>query len=223
MLRSMPTFEVEGRETRWERSGPLRGRPLLVLAHGAGAPMTSAFMEHVADGLVERELCVVRFHFPYMDEMQRTGKRRGPDPARRLLATWRAMLDIVAKMRGKSGVAIGGKSMGGRYASMLAAAGDAPEAKACVYFGYPLHPPGRPEKLRAAHLADVPVPQLFIQGDKDELAKPKILAKVLAKLPQARLVRVEGGDHSLATSRKDPLAGSDAWLDEAALFIREHC
>ncbi len=223
MLRAMPTFEIEGKQARWERSGRLRGRPLVILAHGAGAPITSPFMEHVADGLVERDLCVVRLQFPYMEDMERTGRRRGPDPARRLLATWRAMLDIAGKMRGRRGIAIGGKSMGGRYASMIAAAGEAPEARACVYFGYPLHPPGKPEKLRAAHLADVPVPQLFVQGTKDDLAKPKVLKMVLAGVPQARLVMVEGGDHSLATSRKDPLAGSDAWLDEAALFVREHC
>lgn len=218
----MPTFEVEGRAARWERSGSLRGRPLFVFAHGAGAPMTSPFMEHVTDGLVERDVCVVRFSFPYMEETERSGKKRGPDPARRLLATWRAVLDAVRDLPGRGPIAIGGKSMGGRYASMLAAAGQAPEAKACVYFGYPLHPPGKPEKLRAAHLRDVPVPQLFVQGTRDELAKQKILRGVLATLPQARLVSVQGGDHSLATSKQDPLAGSDAWLDEAALFIREH-
>ncbi|MBX3272967.1 MAG: alpha/beta hydrolase [Sandaracinaceae bacterium] len=221
----MPTFEVDGRLARWERTGTLRGRPLFVLAHGAGAPMTSPFMEHVADGLVEREVCVVRLQFPYMEEIVASGRRRGPDPAARLLATWRAMLDVASRWRGRGAIAIGGKSMGGRYASLLAAAGRAPEARACVYFGFPLHPAGKPElgKRRAAHLGAVPVPQLFVQGTKDALARQGALRAALAKVPDARVVWVKGGDHSLATSRREPFAGSDAWLDEAALFLREHC
>ncbi|MCB9597542.1 MAG: dienelactone hydrolase family protein [Sandaracinaceae bacterium] len=218
----MPAFEVDGREASWVRTGQLRNRPLFVFAHGAGAPMTSPFMEQVADGLVERDVCVVRFQFPYMEQIVQTGARRGPDPARRLLATWRAVLDVASKMRGRGAIVIGGKSMGGRYASMLAAEGGAPEARACVYFGYPLHPPGRPEKLRADHLARVPVPQLFVQGTKDKLCEPKLLKRALASIPAARVVSVKGADHSLSVSRKDPMKGSDAWLDEAALFIREH-
>lgn len=183
--------------------------------------MDSPFMDHVTAGLVARGLAVIRFHFPYMELAQTSGKRRPPDPAKRLLATWRAMLERVAKMRGRGPLVIGGKSMGGRIASMLAAAGDAPEARGLVYLGYPLHPPGKPEKLRADHLPDIEVPQLFVQGSKDSLADLTLLRRVLKKVPKARLLEVEGGDHSLAPSRKDPFRGSDAWLDAIAEFVNE--
>ncbi len=217
----MGMFEVDGREARWERAGTMRGRPMFVFAHGAGASMHSPFMEHVTDGLVERGVCVVRFHFPYMELATQTERRRPPDPAARLLATWREVLALVRKMRGRGPLVIGGKSMGGRYASMLAAAGDAPDALGLVYLGYPLHPAGKPEKLRSDHLASVPAPQLFVSGTKDKLCEPALLRGVLKELPNARLVSVRGGDHSLATSRKKPFDGSDGWLDEIAEFIRE--
>src|SRR5690349_18191455 len=105
----------------WVRDGKLAKRPMFICAHGAGAPYTSPFMEHVAKGLAERGLCVVRFHFPYMEEAQRTGKKKAPDRAPVCLSAWRAMLDIAVKMRGHGPISIGGKSMGGRMASMLLA------------------------------------------------------------------------------------------------------
>lgn len=217
----MGTLAVEDRVVSWVRTGTMKGHPLFVFAHGAGAPMTHPFMDHVAHGLVERGICVLRFHFPYMELAVASGKKRPPDPAKRLLATWRAMIDRVNEMRGSGPVVIGGKSMGGRMASVLAAAGDAPEACGLVYIGYPLHPPGKPDKLRAGHLSEVPVPQIFVQGSKDRLCDPKRLGRILRKIPGARLVVVKGGDHSLAKSRKRPFEGSDAWLDEIAEFIRD--
>lgn len=217
----MPTLDVDGREISFVRDGKLSGRPLLLLAHGAGAPYTSPFMRETARGLDARGVAVVRFHFPYMEEAQRRGTRRPPDPKKRLLATWRAMLDRALGMRNHGPIVIGGKSMGGRMASMMLAAGDAPEASGAVYLGYPLHPPGRPEKLRAAHLGDVPVPQLFVQGTKDALCDRAKLRAVLKKVEGARLVEVEGGDHSLARSRKEPMKDADAWLDAVAAFVLE--
>lgn len=217
----MPTFEVEGREARWERTGVMRGRPMYVFAHGAGAPMTSPFMDHVTEGLVERDVCVVRFHFPYMEQMVASDRRRGPDGKKVLLATWRGVLDEIGKMRDHGPIVIGGKSMGGRYASMLAARGDAPEACGLVYLGYPLHAAGKPDKMRSEHLPEVALPQLFVQGTKDPLCDLRRLRRVLKRVPDARLVTVRGGDHSLAPSRKDPFARSDSWLDEIAEFIRD--
>lgn len=213
------SFEVEGRPVSWVRDGALRGRPLVVLAHGAGAPYTHPFMVRAAEGLAARGCCVVRFHFPYMEAAQREGRRRGPDPQRRLLATWRAMLDRAVALRGRGPLVIGGKSMGGRMASMLLAAGDAPEAVGAVYLGYPLHPPGKPEKLRAAHLGDVPVPQLFVQGARDKLCDPARLRPVLRGLRDVEHLELEGADHSLARSRKAPLADADVWLDAVAAFV----
>jgi len=217
----MTMFEVEGLPARWERSGTMKGRPMCVLAHGAGASMYSPFMEHVAAELVAREICVLRFHFPYMEIATQTERRRPPGPARRLLATWREILARVGKMRGRGPLLIGGKSMGGRYASMIAAAGEAPRASGLVYLGYPLHPPGKPEKLRADHLPDVPMPQLFVQGSKDKLCRPDLLEAVLKRVPNARLHEVHGADHSLAKSRKRPFEGSDAWLDVVAGFAHD--
>jgi predicted alpha/beta-hydrolase family hydrolase len=201
------------------RDGKLSGRPLLLLAHGAGAPYTSPFMMHVAKELVARDVCVVRFHFPYMEIAERTGKRKPPDKAARCIEAWREMITIGKKMRGHGPISIGGKSMGGRMASMLLAE-DASDVHAAVYLGYPLHPPGRSDKLRAEHLARVPVPQLFVQGDKDELCKPELLRAVLKDIPTATHLEIPGADHSLAKSRKDPFAGAEVWLDAVAAFVR---
>jgi predicted alpha/beta-hydrolase family hydrolase len=130
------------------------------------------------------------------------------------------MLDIAARWRNRGPIVLAGKSMGGRMASMLLAEGRAPEAVGAIYFGYPLHPPGRPEKLRADHLPDVPVPQLFLSGTKDPLCDLALLKSVLKRLGRrAKLVAIEGGDHSLAKKRSDPLGGSEVWLDAAAEFI----
>lgn len=217
----MPELTVDDRPFSWVRDGKLAGRPLLLLAHGAGAPYTSPFMRAAAEGLARRGLCVVRFHFPYMEAAQRLGKRRPPDPQKRLLATWRVMIDATRRMRGHGPLFVGGKSMGGRMASMVLAEGGVDEVKGAVYLGYPLHPPGQPLKLRADHLAAVPVPQLFVQGERDSLCDPKLIRKVLEGVPTARHLEIAGADHSLARSRKDPLAGSEEWLDAVRDFVRD--
>jgi predicted alpha/beta-hydrolase family hydrolase len=221
MLGAVNELEVDGRVVSWVRDGAIAMRPLVVLAHGAGAPYTSAFMEETAHGLAARGLCVIRFHFPYMEAAQREGTKKPPDPPKRLLATWRAMIDRALTLRGHGPLVLAGKSMGGRMASMLLAEGRAPEARGAVYLGYPLHPAKRPEKLRADHLAKVPVPQLFVQGQKDALCDPAKLREVLANVPNAQHLELEGADHSLARSRKDPMQGSDLWLDAVARFVRE--
>src|SRR5690606_18290536 len=116
----------------WVRDGAIPKRPLVLLAHGAGAPYTSPFMVAVARGLAARGLCVVRFHFPYMEAAQRAGTTKPPDPEKRLLATWRAMIDRALALRGHGPLVLAGKSMGGRMASLLLAEGGAPEARGAV-------------------------------------------------------------------------------------------
>ena len=213
------TLDIDGKPASWVREGE-KSRPLVLLSHGAGAPYTSAFMEAVADGLVRRGLAVVRFHFPYMEEFVQSGKRRPPNPQKTLLATWEAMVAKATTWKNVGPLILAGKSMGGRMASMLLASGRAPRASAAVYFGYPLHPPGRPEKLRADHLGDVGVPQLFVSGSRDNLCRLDLLRPVLRELgPEATLHLVEGADHSLAVTRKEPLKGSAAWLDRTAEWI----
>ena len=134
-------------------------------------------------------LAVARFDFPYMH-----AGRKAPDPAPALVETWRLARAAVAERTGLPLVA-GGKSLGGRIASMAVAEGM--PADALVFLGYPLHPPGRPEKLRRDHLAQVAVPMLFLQGSRDAFAQPDLLSETVAGLGErARLVEVEGGDHS---------------------------
>jgi predicted alpha/beta-hydrolase family hydrolase len=218
-------LDVLGREAGWVRDGALDGRPLVVVGHGAGAPFTTPFMEAVAEGLVERGLSAARFHFPYMEKRIREGKKRAaPDRQPVLLATWRAMLEEVSGWNGAGPLVLAGKSLGGRMASMLLAEESETDARGVVYLGYPLHPPGKKDKLRSEHLPDIRVPQLFVQGSRDSLCDLMLLGPVLERIgPSARLHVVQGGDHSLAPRRSAPLEGSEVWLDVVAEFVTEVC
>lgn len=140
--------------------GPVSAPTTVVLAHGAGAGMDTPFMDAFAQGLAERDCRVVRFEFPYMAERRRTGKRRPPDREDTLRTTW---LDVLEKVRAKRTI-IGGKSMGGRIASLVA---DEANAVGLVCLGYPFHPSGQPEKLRTEHLKHIATPTLILQGERD--------------------------------------------------------
>jgi hypothetical protein len=180
-------------------------------------------MQGVAAGLVERGVSVLRFHFPYMERSLREGRRRPPDPTPVLLDACRAVVELANDWLAAPAaprLVVGGKSMGGRMLSMLLAE-EPGIAAGAVYLGYPLHPPGRPGSRRGTHLARVRVPQLFISGSRDALARLDLLRAVVEPLQAARLVVVEGADHSLAVSRRDAMAGSDAWLGAIARFIHE--
>jgi uncharacterized protein len=155
--------------------------------------MRHPFMTGVAEGLTAGGLSVLRFNFPYID-----AGRRIPDPPPVLLDTWDAVIRAAARLAGGLPLVAGGKSMGGRMASMLAAdRGPEFPAKALVFFGYPLHPPGRPDRLRDAHLPQIRIPMIFIQGSRDALARLDLIEALVERLqPLARLHVVEGGDHS---------------------------
>ena len=216
------SLDVGGRAVSWRCDGALDGRPLVLFAHGAGAPFTSGFMAAVSEGLVQRGLAVGRFHFPYMEQRARGGRGGPPDREPVLLATWQAMLACARAWRSGDRPVLAGKSLGGRMASVLLARGGAAGARGAVYLGYPLHPPRRTDKLRAAHLRDVPVPQLFVAGTKDPLCDLGLLRAALEPLGErARLRVVEGGDHSLAVSRREPMRGAEAWLDAVRAFVHE--
>lgn len=168
---------------------PAGAGAVVVLGHGAGSGMESPFMTGIAGALAELGLAVARFDFPYMH-----AGRKAPDAAPALIETWRLARAAVAE-RVPLPLVAGGKSLGGRIASMAVAEGM--PAEALVFLGYPLHPPGRPEKLRREHLEQVAVPMLFLQGSRDAFARPDLLAETIGQLrPRARLVDVEGGDHS---------------------------
>jgi hypothetical protein len=167
--------------------GPAGGLTL-VLAHGAGAPMDSPFMNAMARGLAGRGIRVARFEFPYM-RSRREGRRRPPDREPVLLQAWR---DAVEALGGADRVAVGGKSMGGRMASMIA---DEAGVRGLVGLGYPFHPPGKPDTLRVRHLEAMRTPALFVQGTRDALGSREEVAGYTLS-PAIRLVWLEDGDHS---------------------------
>jgi len=196
--------------------GP-QGRPLLVLAHGAGGDMGTKFLEGFAGGISAAGVSCLRFNFPYAE-----AGRRGPDREPALRDAWAAAFERAASIGGP--VWAGGKSLGGRIASMMAADGELP-TEGLVFVGYPLHPPGKPERIRDQHLDRIEVPMLFIQGTADPFARWGLLEKVVGRLgDRATLHPVEGGDHSFrARGRPRDDAGTGSALGEvAARFILDH-
>lgn len=169
--------------------GPASSRPAVVLAHGAGAPMDSPFMERFALGLAARGTRVVRFEFDYMKRRRQTGRAGRPDPSPVLEQRWQAVIETL----GDPGqLIVGGKSLGGRIASMIA---DGAGVAGLVCLGYPFHPPGRPERLRTAHLRHLRTPALIVQGTRDPFGTPREIETY--GLPATiRVAFLEDGDHS---------------------------
>jgi uncharacterized protein len=169
----------------------------LILGHGAGAGQYSTFMVDFATALAARGIDAVTFNFLYTE-----AGRRLPDSNDRLEACYRAVIDRVRRERTSAhhAVAIGGKSMGGRIASQVAAG--ASGLAGVVLLGYPLHPPGKPRQLRVRHLPKVAAPMLFVQGTRDTFGNPEELQAVLAPLPLAELYIVENGDHSFKVLKR---------------------
>jgi hypothetical protein len=154
-----------------------------------------------------------------MERRVREVRGGAPDPAKVLLQTWGAIIDLAKGWRGVGPLVLAGKSMGGRMASMwLAEQQEAHPVQAAVYLGYPLHPPGKPDRLRSQHLAEITVPQLFLSGTRDQLCRLDLLKPVLAPVPSACLHVVEGGDHSLAGRKSQPV-DEEVWLDVMTDFV----
>jgi predicted alpha/beta-hydrolase family hydrolase len=195
----------------------LGAKAVLILGHGAGAPQSHPWMVGMARAIAGRGVDVVTFNFLYTE-----AKRRAPDRNDVLEATWRAVLESVRARTPKARVFIGGKSMGGRIASQIAAQEDV-DVAGVVLLGYPLHPPGQREKLRVAHLPRVRAPMLFVQGSRDAFGSPDELSPYLRGMPAGtRLLPIEGGDHSLALPRGkgvDPAAMMARVADEVARFV----
>jgi predicted alpha/beta-hydrolase family hydrolase len=169
--------------------GPDSAPITLDLAHGAGAPMNSTFMNVVARGVAQGGFRVARFEFPYMRARREGGARRAPDPGPVLKETW---LQATAHLGGAAGLVIGGKSLGGRIASMTA---DEAGVAGLVCLGYPFHPPGKPERLRTKHLETLRTPALIVQGTRDALGSREDVAGY--RLSSAiRIAWIEDGDHS---------------------------
>ncbi len=201
------------------------------VAHGAGAGLAHPFLAGAAAGMADGGVSVLRFNFPYMEARRlqfHGGRPRSrpavPDRAPVLLDAWRAAIGELSRRGAGLPMIMGGKSMGGRMASMLAAEdGPAFPGKALVFFGYPLHPAGKPEQLRDAHLPQIRVPMLFIQGTRDALAEFTLIEDVVRRLgPLARLYEVPDADHSFhvrGTRRPDLEIGRELGR-AAAAFVR---
>ena len=183
--------------------GPDDAPLTLALAHGAGAGMDSDFLTTLAGGVAAGGTRVVRFEFPYMQARRRDGKRRPPDRQAVLLETWQ---EVIARL-GPARLVIGGRSMGGRMASLIA---DQAGVRGLVCLGYPFHPPGRPEKLRTAHLAELATPTLICQGERDPFGTRDEVSGYA--LPHAiRLHWASDGDHNLAPRKATGLTEEDNW------------
>lgn len=197
------------------RNGPPDAEATLVLAHGAGAAMDSPFMEAFAEGLGERGVAVVRFEFAYM-AARREGRRPGPDREALLLQAWR---DVVAALGGGPALFIGGKSMGGRMASMVA---DELAVRGLVCLGYPFHAIGRPEKPRIDHLRTLATRALIVQGTRDSFGRPDEVAGY-GLSPSIALHWLEDGDHDFkprSASGRTQRQNREEAMDAVAGFIR---
>jgi predicted alpha/beta-hydrolase family hydrolase len=173
----------------------------IALAHGAGANQSSPFMVRMATDLAARGIGCLTFNFLYTER-----RRRIPDRNDALELCYRKVIEAFhdGKFRelGAGKLVIGGKSMGGRIASQVAAAGDA-DVAGLVFLGYPLHPPGQPEKLRDRHLPSIKAPMLFVQGARDAFGTPEELRPVLKRVKApVELCAIEGADHSLKVPKK---------------------
>ncbi len=206
----------------WYAAPAAAGAPVLVLAHGAGAPQRHPWMVAAARGLARRGVTAVTFDFPYM-----AATRKLPDRAPVLEACWLDVIDSVrARVPAGTPLFIGGKSMGGRMATHVAAhhAARASDLAGLVLLGYPLHPPGRPGQRRDAHLPSVRVPALFVQGTRDAFGGPDDLAPALAPLGALATVHpVVDGDHSFAvpraSGRTTPAVLEQVWDTVAAWVL----
>ena len=190
----------------------------LVVAHGAGAGMEHPFLAGFTRALNELGIATLRFNFPY-----REAGRNFPDRPPAAIAAWRAaMADAAARSAGEP-LWAGGKSFGGRMASMAVAEGM--PAAGLVYLGYPLHPPGKPEKLRDGHLYGLTLPMLFLQGTRDPFATPELLESVVARIgPSATLKWRDGGGHTFDVkgTRRNPEEVGASLAESAAGFIAAH-
>jgi predicted alpha/beta-hydrolase family hydrolase len=195
-------IDVNGSESVTALLYPPKGKRAgitVVLGHGAGANQLSAFMRMAATGLAARGIDAMTFNFLYTEQ-----GRHLPDPKARLESCFAAVIDAALKHRKlkKNRLVIGGKSMGGRIASQVAAA-DGKDVAGLVFFGYPLHPPGKPDKLRADHLKEIHAPMLFVQGGRDAFGTEEEIRAVIKNLRlPAKIYVVEGGDHSFKIPKR---------------------
>ena len=205
----LDSITIDGRE----------GRPTLILAHGAGADLSSEFMTDMAGKIAAHGVRVMRFNFPYMIKRAQDGKKRPPDRAPKLIDAYSDLIEAL-----NTPCVIGGKSMGGRIASIVAnvgvnGEGGSPLIKGCACLGYPFHPPGKPDNLRTEHLLRLTTPTLIAQGTRDAMGtKEEVLGYGLDKTLE--LVWLEDGNHDLKP-RKASGFTHDAHLEATAKHVAD--
>ena len=195
---------------------PPRARACYLFAHGAGAGMTHPFMAAVAAGLRDRDIATLRYQFPYVEQ----GARR-PDPPRLAHATVRAAAAEAGRLMPGLPLIAGGKSFGGRMTSQAQAAAPLPGVRGLAFLGFPLHPAKRPSDERAAHLFDVHVPMLFLQGTRDQLADMQPLQSVINRLGKgASLQLIQDADHSFHVPARSGRKDADVRGEMLDTFVR---
>jgi predicted alpha/beta-hydrolase family hydrolase len=186
-----------------------------VFAHGASAGMTHPFMEKMANALSARRVACLRYQFPYME-----GRSKRPDPPAVAQITVRAAANAARQRCPDLPLIAGGKSFGGRMTSQAQAASPLPYVIGLVFFGFPLHPAGKPSVQRASHLFDVKIPMLFVQGSKDKLAEPALIGDVTHKLSsKARLHIIKEADHSLHVPARSGRTDDDVIAETADIVV----
>jgi hypothetical protein len=202
----------DGADGLW-LSGPPDARDTVALAHGAGAPADSPFLETVATGLAGCGIRVARFEFPYMRARREAGRRGAPDREPVLRRAW---LEVIERLGGGARLVIGGKSMGGRIAASVA---DEARVRGVVCLGFPFHPPKKPERLRTQALAVMRAPTLIVQGTRDPFGtRDEVPGYALS--PAVRVHWIEGGDHSLSRRVRGAEPGVALAIRVVADFVR---
>ena len=177
---------------------PEKATCIVSLAHGAGAGMNHSFMITLAKSLSEAGIATMRFNFPFTEN-----KKGRPDPPAVAHKTIEASIVKAKELFPKLPLFVAGKSFGGRMTSQYLSSHHDTSVKGIIFYGFPLHPPGKPSIERAEHLKDVKIPMLFLQGTRDELAKLDLIESVCASLPLAELVKIDGADHSLKAGKQN--------------------
>ena len=179
---------------------PEKSKCIMTLAHGAGAGMHHSFMVTLAQLLSEQAITTLRFNFPFAEN-----KKGRPDTPAVAYQTIEAAIAKAQKLFPELPLFVAGKSFGGRMSSQYLSAHPDPGVKGIVFYGFPLHPPGKPSTERAEHLEDIKTPMLFLQGSKDELATWTLIESVCSSLKQATLTKIEGANHAFKAGKKNML------------------
>jgi predicted alpha/beta-hydrolase family hydrolase len=192
---------------------PEKCTAILTLAHGAGAGMNHSFMVELASAVAEAGIATLRFNFPFTEH-----KKGRPDTPAVAHETIAAAINHARDAYPTLPLFAAGKSFGGRMTSQYLAANHLPEVKGIIFYGFPLHPAGKPAIERAEHLHGVKVKMLFLQGTKDELATWDLIAKVCASLPKATLVKIEGANHAFKAGKRDVIGelvkATKEWVEQ---------